>query len=302
MHLTLSMSAAALLQPLDVITTTQQGQQLAREAVVSGVTAANPRLGVFSTAKLLVQSEGPLALFKGLSATIVRVFFGAGLYFVSLHAITERLGKGSSHGGIKSFIAGAAARSLSAAVLSPVAVVKTRMEWAAMGTSPYKGTVHALRSIAAKEGMASLYSGLLPTIVRDAPFSGLYFAFYTHLRQWWTERSHGQGEGQATVLPSTAVNFTCGLLAGAGATLFTHPADVVKTRLQIRDARGRFVDGTVLVAEVRSLVAREGPHALMVGLGARVSKRAAQTALTWTLFEELLGRLGIKSGGTGGGA
>lgn len=259
-----------------------------------------------------MRQEGVWSLWKGLNATVVRVFFGAGLYFVSLHALNDALGSSKSGSGFKSFIAGAVARSFSAAVLSPVAVVKTRLEWAAKGTTPYKGTLHALRSIAATEGLASLYSGLLPTILRDAPFSGLYFAFFTSLRSAWTEARGTGGSsrvGDITAGPDgkkhypPVMNFTCGFLAGVGATLLTHPADVIKTRLQIRDAKGRFVDGAVLLTEVRALLAQQGAKGFFVGLEARVGKRAGQTALTWTLFEELLSRSGMMAGSshTGGG-
>jgi hypothetical protein len=85
----------------------------------------------------------------------------------------------ASRGSLQSFIAGAAARSVAATVMNPVAVVKTRMEFAPLGASGYPSALHGVVSIARAEGVRGLYRGLAATILRDAPYSGLYFMAYS---------------------------------------------------------------------------------------------------------------------------
>ena len=46
-----------------------------------------------------------------------------------------------------------------------------------------QGTFSALRSIAQQEGLAGIYRGIGPTILTNAPFSALYYMFYTGLKQ-----------------------------------------------------------------------------------------------------------------------
>jgi solute carrier family 25 protein 38 len=372
---------AALLQPLDVIKTTQQGRVLealalrdaARAAAAAAAAAATassggtaapssaaaaaalrvgpplpqamPRgggsTGLGATAASLLREEGVAGLWKGLNATVIRVFFGAGIYFVALTAIADALGAksvvgvsgagggagvsstsgggGGGGGDARQFLAGMLARSFATTIMTPVAVVKTRREWASLraaaapGGAP-RGTLAAIAHIARSEGAASLYSGILPTLARDAPFSGLYFAFFTRLRDALepppASSALGAGGGSGTLAwllagaPASARTFAAGLAAGAFATLLTHPADVLKTRLQIRSAKGRFVDGRVLLDELSALLRAEGPRGLLVGAGARIAKRALSSAFTWTLYDEAMRRsaAGTGGGGSGGGA
>ena len=174
---------AALLQPFDVIRTVQQGQHAALGAR-AGVAVPGP----LATARAVVSAGGARALWRGLEPTIARVFLGAGVYFSCIHALrdalrdTQRLSDGAA-----AFLAGASARTLAASLLSPVAVVKTRMEWAgaerAAAPLPYRSTLGGVRHIARVEGVGALYAGLLPTIVRDSPFSGVYYAIYSWLKR-----------------------------------------------------------------------------------------------------------------------
>lgn len=157
--------------------------------------------GPLRTARQLVASGGVGALWRGLGPTVARVFFGAGIYFSSIHAISDALkgratgppGGGGGGGAAalppyvlsdsaRTFVAGFSARTLAAALLSPVAVVKTRMEWTPRAGLPYRSTLGGVAHIARTEGVSALYSGLIPTLVRDSPFSGLYFTIYSQLK------------------------------------------------------------------------------------------------------------------------
>lgn len=46
----------------------------------------------------------------------------------------------------------------------------------------YNSIGEALRLIHKYEGLKGLSSGLVPTLLRDAPYSGLYLMFYTQLK------------------------------------------------------------------------------------------------------------------------
>lgn len=147
------------------------------------------------------------------------------------------------------------ARAMSAAVMSPVTLVKTRMEYGGPNHITYKNTAHALVTIASSEGPRGLFRGLWPTVLTNAPFSALYYMLYTKLKGTLSDSLFGGS------LPPTAVNFVTGVCAATAATLLTQPTDVVRTRMQLGipgAARGGAFDtlGHVL---------RGGPNALLAG-------------------------------------
>lgn len=88
--------------------------------------------------------------------------------------------------------AGGVARGLAAIVSCPITVVKTQMEYTGAGAPQYTGTAHALASITRERGLQGLFSGVGPTLLANAPFSAIYYVFYTQLQvgglllgAWW---------------------------------------------------------------------------------------------------------------------
>lgn len=66
------------------------------------------------------------------------------------------------------FARGGISGVLSWLVIHPADVVKVRMQLAGEGStqSPYRGFLHAMRSISQAEGMGALYSGLSAALTR----------------------------------------------------------------------------------------------------------------------------------------
>ena len=113
------------------------------------------------------------------------------------------------------------ARSVAGFVMIPITVLKTRFE---SGNFNYTKMSSALVDIYSREGYRGLCCGLVPTLVRDAPYSGLYLMFYTQLKQNFVPHLTG------IVFPGVDVrsingycasltHFSCGITAGLLASL-----------------------------------------------------------------------------------
>ena len=166
---------------------------------------------------------------------------------------------------------------MAAAMLCPLTVVKTRMEYASISGTTYTGVANALYTIGAKEGMKGLFSGLGSTLLRDAPFSGLNLVMYTQMRTVMGEVAVAQG--RETDAMDT---FFAGAVAGGVATFLTHPPDVLRTRVQLGRPSTSFV----------KIVTEEGVRALWVGSFPRILRRTLQQAMTWSLYEHVAKLLG----------
>mgnify|MGYP001981401250 CR=1 FL=1 len=109
------------------------------------------------------------------------------------------------------------------------------------------------RSSAAAGAVRRLWTGAGPTLARDVPYSALYWFAVEHLRQtatdaavrWKTETQKQKRGGEEanrvfdaslTKTESLCAHFFSGAVAGGAVAALTTPLDVVKTRVQIRDA------------------------------------------------------------------
>ena len=127
-------------------------------------------------------------------------------------------------------------------------------------------------------GAGTLWRGLGPTLWRDVPFSGLYWASYEGWKAFFARRGRG-GAGVA---------FACGAASGITAALVTSPFDVLKTRRQasIVGATGASIGtATRTMALLAKIVRSEGPQALFAGLLPRIAKIAPACGIMIASFE-----------------
>jgi hypothetical protein len=126
------------------------------------------------------------------------------------------------------------------------------------------------------EGVSVLYRGLMPTLLRDVPFSAIYIACYERGK---TQLQTSLGEGYATKL-------TAAFGAGVIATLSTQVQDVFKTDVQL--AATGTPSPTWRQTLRRHVEPGAGRAALWASIVVRLGRKVGMTAVTWTLYETVL--------------
>ena len=105
-----------LFQPLDLVKTRIQSSN------------ADKKMGMFSVAKQVLETERLPGLWRGMVPSIARTVPGVGLYFGSLHWLkTVTLGAGVQPTAAQAVVLGMVARTIAGAMMIPVTVIKTRL-------------------------------------------------------------------------------------------------------------------------------------------------------------------------------
>ncbi|XP_054991543.1 mitochondrial glycine transporter isoform X3 [Sorex araneus] len=160
-----------LFQPLDLLKTRLQTAQPPADG--------SRRVGMLALLLKVVRTESLWGLWRGMSPSIVRCVPGVGIYFGTLYSSKQYLLRGHPPTALESVMLGMGSRSVAGICMSPITVIKTRYE---SGRYGYGSIYAALRSIYRTEGHRGLFSGLTATLLRDAPFSGIYLMFYNQTK------------------------------------------------------------------------------------------------------------------------
>ncbi|XP_022257014.1 solute carrier family 25 member 38-like [Limulus polyphemus] len=258
-----------LFQPLDLLKTRLQ----------SPLKASTIEHGMVSLFFQVIKNEKVFSLWKGTIPSMTRCVPGVGLYFCSLNWLQRKFLKNLhfNQGRICRYLM--LVFYLAGTILLPFTVIKTRYE---SGVYTYGSVFQALRIIHATEGFKGLFSGLIPTLLRDAPYSGIYLMFYTQTKKHIPE-SWRDGIIQVPTV------FLCGTFSGIMASIFTQPSDVIKTHMQLYPRKFKGV--SVAICYVYK---EYGLIGFFRGLAPRVLRRTLMTALAWTVYEQVSRELGLK--------
>jgi len=253
----------------------------------------------------VLRQEGVGALWSGLRPSLLMTVPASVIYFSAYEHI--RMAVASDERGseeIAPVLAAAGAKLLASTATAPLELMRTRMQ--ADRALARQGMVGGATALVRREGASALFKGLGPTLIRDVPFSCVYWLGYERLKRLLVEAQPPQQQPQEVPL---SASFVAGGLAGAAATLLTMPLDVVKTRMQVASAevsvsgpllcplqsaagvptptRGVVGGGGALsTAAMMARIARlEGPLALLAGTVPRLAKMAPSCAIMIASFE-----------------
>ncbi|GFT56919.1 solute carrier family 25 member 40 [Nephila pilipes] len=178
-----------------------------------------PLKGTLDAFVKISRNEGISRLWSGLPPSLFLSVPSNVIYFTMYDQFREKL---SSHFALPvgsvavPLVSGITARVLTVTIMSPIEFLRTKMQSEQM---KYSDAFRSISTLVKNRGYFSLWRGLVPTILRDAPFSAIYWTIYEQLKAL---RSH----------PKTFEIFFFGAISGTIAAILTLPFDVIKTHQQ----------------------------------------------------------------------
>ncbi|XP_053313499.1 mitochondrial glutamate carrier 1-like isoform X2 [Spea bombifrons] len=145
--------------------------------------------------------------------------------------------------------------------LNPIPVLTRAYNVAPTSVAQKISATHIASELLRTEGVKGLYKGLGATLLRDVPFSIIYFPLFSNLNQL----GKSSPNDRAPFLHS----FVSGCIAGSVAAVSVNPCDVIKTRLQSLNKGANEESYNGIVDCVRKIWIKEGPSAFLKGSGCR---------------------------------
>ncbi|XP_075784367.1 mitochondrial glutamate carrier 1 isoform X2 [Pelodiscus sinensis] len=230
-----------------------------------------------------IRSEGYFGMYRGAAVNLTLVTPEKAIKLAANDFFRYHLSKdGKKLTLLKEMLAGCGAGTCQVIVTTPMEMLKIQLQdagriaaqkklmaaQAQLSSSTSAGAAESVvetratatqitRELLRSKGIAGLYKGLGATLLRDVPFSIVYFPLFANLNKL--------GQKSPDVKAPFYVSFLSGCAAGSTAAVAVNPCDVIKTRLQSlkrgvnEDTYSGILDCT------RKIWQKEGPLAFLKG-------------------------------------
>ena len=231
-----------------------------------------------------VSREGIKGLYSGLGPQLIGVAPEKAIKLTVNDFLRNRLtDKNGRLSLLPEIISGASAGACQVIFTNPLEIVKIRLQVQSdyVGENIQQANETAVQ-IVRKLGLKGLYSGVAACLMRDVPFSAIYFPTYAHLKKDLFDFDPNDKTKRNRL--KTWELLTAGAIAGMPAAFLTTPFDVIKTRLQIDPRKGETRYNGILHA-IRIILKEESFKSFFKGGGARVLRSSPQFGFTLAAYE-----------------
>eukprot|EP01125_Pyxidicula_operculata_P021400 TRINITY_DN8226_c0_g1_i1.p1 TRINITY_DN8226_c0_g1~~TRINITY_DN8226_c0_g1_i1.p1 ORF type:complete len:299 (+),score=23.80 TRINITY_DN8226_c0_g1_i1:51-947(+) len=245
--------------------------------------------GVLNTMKLIIENEGWKKLWRGNTATIVRVFPYAAIQFMSYEKYKKLLIPQNNEkklNPITHLVCGSLAGATAVTFTYPLDLMRARLA-SQVNNMVYNNIFHGLALSFRQEGIKSWFKGMNATLQGILPYAGVNFCVFETLKYYAPKNEKGE-------LP-TMWKLICGGIAGPIGQTVSYPWDVVRRRQQTWG----FAPGTKALETLgtyqtmKKIVQSEGFFALYRGISINYMKATPTVGITFAVYETLKYQLSL---------
>lgn len=240
----------------------------------------------FSSMKYILQQGGIRGFWRGLSPSLIMQVPGTGIYYATYENLKNELNSRSIFTTEYSPpFAGCLSRIIAATATSPFEFIRTMYQANLSSNKLSQSSFLSLVKMMVK-GQVNPWTGLGITLLRDVPFSSIYWFGYEKLRARFMKRS-----GPEYIL---VYSFLSGAISGITAAVLTNPLDVIKSKIQSNGFEvATAAQQRKILFNAKSLYREDGLRAFMRGWLPRAVKIAPACGImisTYELFKPIFFR------------
>ncbi|KAF0852846.1 mitochondrial solute carrier family 25 (mitochondrial folate transporter) member 32 [Andalucia godoyi] len=269
-------TTAVITCPLDVVKARMQVQILQK--------GISPKYsGIIRSATLIAREEGFRGLYKGLSPTLMALSPSWAVYFTTYEWTKRRLREEyrylDQHQKVVHLLASVFAGSVNAIALSPIWVVRTRLQL--QTSNKYKSVHDCIRKIYRHEGLRSFYAGLAPSFF-GLIHVGVQFPVYEYFKEELRRRRRRGIHDPLHHDSKLPIHEIIGAsaLSKMIASMVAYPHEVLRTRMQHAGANSKSIG-----CLVSKMFREEGLKSFYRGMSVNLVRVVPAAAITFTTFE-----------------
>ncbi|CAJ2513055.1 Uu.00g011740.m01.CDS01 [Anthostomella pinea] len=269
----------AILTPVDVVKTRVQ------------LEPAKYNRGLAGGMRQIIAGDGAAALLTGLGPTVTGYFlqgaFKFGGYEYFKRQANDWLGPEAAAANRNAvyLASSASAEFLGDILLCPFEAARIRL---VSQPTFAPSMLSTLGKMTRQEGFAGLYSGFMPIVLKQVPYTMATFVVYekaSEVAYTWINKA------TASNAVLSGVNLGCGLVAGMAAAIVSQPADTVLSK--INKEKGRPGEG--IAKRIVAIVAQLGFRGSYTSIGPRLVMVGGMTAVQFGIYGHIQRALGATS-------
>jgi len=220
----------------------------------------------------IVRYEGAASLYNGLAPTLTMAIPATVLYFATFDKLNIKFKDNDLGMVVSPLLAGSLARLIAATSIAPLELLRTR----AQAEANPLGMMALGRSEVRENGFRGLFRGLVPTLIRDIPFSAIYWVCVENAKIALSA-CDDQDEPRSRMVKALVAGASSAMVA----SVVTTPFDVIKTKIQTCPKAE--VCSTYRIA--RDILRVDGFGGFFVGLTPRIAKVVPACAIMLSTYE-----------------
>ncbi|AQZ12432.1 ORT1 (YOR130C) [Zygosaccharomyces parabailii] len=232
----------------------------------------------WSCIRYTYQREGVLrGFFQGIGSPICGAAVENAVLFVSYNQCAKLLDRETNFSSLqKIVVSGAFAGSCASLVLTPVELIKCRLQVSNLASGKPTKIIPTIKSVLQERGVLGLWQGQSGTLIREL-FGGItWFSTYELMKGYLLHRHEdGGADGKSTTWELLVSGASAGLAFNA--SIF--PADTLKSKMQTEQIG--------LFSCARKIMAQAGLGGFYRGLGITLARAVPANAVVFYTYETL---------------